>query len=226
MPDSLKQSIIIPVPKVSPPQDTKSDLRLIALTSCLAKVLEGFTNKRLLNQVTNEIDPRHSTVQTVHALVYLMQAIHEATDSGNSSVHIFYADFIKGFDIIDHSILLNELKSFNIDQTLLFWKRSFLTNRTQAVRVGSFLSPWKQVNEGVPQGTKLGLTLFAVMIDKLLRNWHMRTKYVDDTTAFEIIPRVSISILDLVVREIHDHCIEHKMKLNPKKCRDVRKFYE
>ena len=150
-----------------------------------------------------------------------MQAIHEATDSGNSSVRICFADFTKGFDIIDHSVLLNELRSFNIDQTLIFWFRSFLTNRTQAVRVGVSLSPWKQVNGGIPQGTKLGLTLFAVMIDKLLRNWHMRTKYVDDTTAFEIIPRNSISMLDLVVREIHDYCIDHKMKLNPKKCKEM-----
>ena len=49
----------------------------------------------------------------------------------------------------------------------------------------------------------------------------MRSKYVDDTTTFEIIPRNSISILDLVVREIHDYCIEHKMKLNPKKCKEM-----
>ena len=35
----------------------------------------------------------------------------------------------------------------------------------------------------------------------------MRSKYVDDTTAFEIIPRNSISMLDLVVREIL-HCKE------------------
>ena len=49
----------------------------------------------------------------------------------------------------------------------------------------------------------------------------MRSKYVDDTTAIEIIPRNSISILDLVVREIHDYCIEHKMKLNPKKCKEM-----
>ena len=165
-----------------------------ALTSCLAKVLEGFTNK---------------------------QAIHKAIDSGNCSVRIFFADFTKGFDLIDHSVLLDELKSFNIDQTLFFWVRSFLTNRIQAVRVGSSLSPWKQVNGGVSQGTKLGLTLFAVMINKLLKNWHMRTKYVDDTTAFEIIPRNSISVLDIVVREIHDYCIEHKMKLNPKKCKEM-----
>ena len=219
VPDTLKQSIITPVPKVCPPQDIKSDLRPIALTSCLAKVLEGFSNKRLLRQMSDTIDPRqyarhgHSTV---HALIYLMQAIHEAIDSGNYSVRIFFADFTKEFDIIDHSVLLDELKFFDIDQTLFFWVRSFLTNRVQAVRVGSSLSSWKQVN-----GTKLVPTLFAVIINKLLRNWHMRSKYVDDTTAIEIIPRNFISILDLVVREIYDYCIEHKMKLNPKKCKEM-----
>ena len=45
LPDTFKQSIISPVPKVCPPQDIKSEPRPIALTSCLAKVLEGFTNK-------------------------------------------------------------------------------------------------------------------------------------------------------------------------------------
>ena len=59
------------------------------------------------------------------------------------------------------------------------------------------------------------------MVNKLLMNWHMGTKYVDDTTAFEIIPRNSISMLGVVVREIHDYCIEHKMKLNPKKCNEM-----
>ena len=59
------------------------------------------------------------------------------------------------------------------------------------------------------------------MVNKLIMNWHMRTKYVDDTTAFEIIPRNSISMLDVVVREIHDYSVEHKMKLNPKKCNEM-----
>ena len=134
---------------------------------------------------------------------------------------LFFANFTKGYDVIDHSVLLDELKSFDIDQTLIFWLRSFLTNRVQAMRVGSSLSSWKQVNGGVPQGTKLDLTLFAVVINKLLRNWLMRSKYVDDTIAFDIIPRNSISILDLVVREVHDYCIEHKMKLNPKQCKEM-----
>ena len=58
MPDTLKRSIISPVPKVCPPQNIKSDLRPIALTSCLAKVLEGYTNKRLLGKVSDTIDLR------------------------------------------------------------------------------------------------------------------------------------------------------------------------
>ena len=89
------------------------------------------------------------------------------------------------------------------------------------MRVGSSLSSWRQVNGGVPQGTKVDLTLFSAMINKLLRNWHMRSKYVVDTTAFEIITINYIRILDLVVREIHDYCTEHKMKLNPKKCKEM-----
>ena len=49
----------------------------------------------------------------------------------------------------------------------------------------------------------------------------MINKLVDDTTVFEIIPRNSISMLDVVVREIHDYCVEHKMKLNPQKCKEM-----
>ena len=82
---------------------------------------------------------------TTHAMIYLMLAIHEAVDSGNCSVRIFYADFTEGYNIIDHSILLNELNALRIDQTLCFWIRPFLTHRTQAVRIRSSLSTWAQL---------------------------------------------------------------------------------
>ena len=54
----------------------------------------------------------------------------------------------------------------------------------------------------------------------------MLSKYVDDTSAFEIIPRSSISILDLVVRKIHDYCIEQDETKSKKMQRNVHKFYE
>ena len=40
---------------------------------------------------------------------------------------MFFADYSKGFDLIDHSILLRELVCFDIDTVLINWIRAFLT---------------------------------------------------------------------------------------------------
>jgi len=188
VPDPLKRYIINPLPKVSPPQEIQTDLTPISLTCTLAKVMEGFARSRLVAQISENLDPRpyakegHSTTD---ALIYVLQAIHEATDSGNCGAKIFFADYSKGFDLIDHSILLRELACFDIDTVLIDWIRAFLTERSQAVRIGNSLSDWKSPRGGIPQGTKLGVNLFAVMTNNLLREWHLRIKFVDDTTALE-----------------------------------------
>ena len=49
----------------------------------------------------------------------------------------------------------------------------------------------------------------------------MRIKFVDDTTALEILPRNGISLLNVAVNDIHRFSIEHNMKLNPKKCKEM-----
>lgn len=43
----------------------------------------------------------------------------------------------------------------------------------------------------------------------------------DDTTALEILPRNGISLLNVAVNDIHNFSIEHNMKLNPKKCKEM-----
>jgi hypothetical protein len=52
-------------------------------------------------------------------------------------------------------------------------------------------------------------------------NGLLRTKFVDDTSALEIIPRNSISLLNFAVSEIHEFSNDHNMKLNPKKCKEM-----
>ena len=57
----------------------------------------------------------------------MLQAIYEAVDSDEASARIFFGDFSKGFDIIDHSILMQELADLEVHPVLLSWIAAFLT---------------------------------------------------------------------------------------------------
>ena len=186
--------------------------------------MEGFTCTRLLPQLEDKLDPRQyarKNHSTTDALLYTLQAIYEAVDTGEAGARLFFADFSKGFDLIDHTILLHELENLQVHPALLNWIAAFLTNRKQAVKIDGVLSDWKSVKGGVPQGTKLGVILFIVMTNKLLWEWNLRTKFVDDTSVLEIIPRNSISVLNNAAADIHNFAIEHNMKLNPTKCKEM-----
>ena len=91
----------------------------------------------------------------------------------------------------------------------------------QAVRIGESLSDWMPLRGGIPQGPKLGVILFVVMTNNLLSDWHLRIKFVDGTTALEILPRNGISLLQMAVNDINTFAIEHSMKLNPKNCKEM-----
>ena len=102
---------------------------------------------------------------------------------------------------------------------LINWIRAFFTERSQAEKsIGNSLSDWKSPRGGIPQWTKLGVIyLFAVMTNTFLREWHLKFKFVDDTTALEILPRNEISLLNVAVNDIHKFSIGYYKKLNPKK---------
>ena len=65
---------------------------------------------------------------------------------------------------------------------LIRWIATFLTNRQQAVKIGDTTSEWRTIKEGIPQGTKLGVILFAAMTNGLVADWPLRIKFVDDTS--------------------------------------------
>ena len=78
------------------------------MTCTLAKVMEGFARNRPVAQISENLDPRQYVREghsTRDALIYILQAIDEATDRGNCGARIFFADYSKSFDLVDHSIL-------------------------------------------------------------------------------------------------------------------------
>ena len=105
----LKQAIVVPVPKIRPPKSVENDLRPISLTSPIAKVLEGFSAESLITSVLNKLDNKQFALpgrSTTQALIFFMHTILETLDTCGSYIRIFFSDFSKGFDLVDHNVLL------------------------------------------------------------------------------------------------------------------------
>jgi len=61
-----------------------------------------------------------------------------------------------------HNKLIAKLQSYGIDDLLLGWIRSFLTGRSQFVKIAAARSSSVCVISGMPQGSVLGPVLFIV----------------------------------------------------------------
>ena len=175
VPVFLKQSEVVPVPKCSPPKVVEQDLRPISLSPQIAKVMEELTLDSLLKQVCDKLDSHQFALagkkSTTDALVYFLQVIPEALDQGDTYARIFFTDFSKGFDLVDHNILIPEMELLGVHEATIRWIGSLLTDRSQRVRIGQVYSHSVTPNGGIPQGTKVAPLLFAISVNNLCRDW-------------------------------------------------------
>ena len=194
-------------------------MRPISLTCHTAKIMVGFTLSRVLPCITERLDPKQFAMAgkaTQHAIVYLLHLTLVALDRGNCWVRWFFADFKKGFDLLDHRILLDKLK-LEVHPCLLRWIASFLDGRSQVVRIATSSSPPRKLKGAFPRE--------RVYARCYLRLWSMTLSaagfhaFVDDLTVIEIIPRNVPSILPYIVSEVQAYAVNNNMCLNPSKCK-------
>lgn len=103
-------------------------------------------------------------------------------DSPGHHLRLCFVDFSKAFDRIGYNVLIERLLELRVRTCLILWIISFLNNHRQRVKLANSTSDWLPVVAGIPQGTKLGPTLFLVMVSNLnisASEWSL-WKYVDD----------------------------------------------
>ena len=145
VPSQLNLSIFRPIPKELPPTSIENHLRPISLTTQISKIIEIFTINSLMPQVIDQLDPKQFALpnkSTTHTLVYLLRQIVTALDSGHNSIRLFFADFRKDFDLVEHNIIINERENLDVHPVLTRWITAFLTNRQQCVKVDCHQSSW------------------------------------------------------------------------------------
>jgi hypothetical protein len=71
------------------------------------------------------------------------------------------------FDRVNHGFLLVTLTQ-KFHRQMIFWMGSYLTGRTQRVRVGDYLSETIYCHSGVPQGSHLGPLFFIADTNEVL----------------------------------------------------------
>ena len=92
-------------------------------------------------------------------------------------------DLSAAFDTLDIGLFLKKLSLYGADELTLSWFRSFLTERTQRVRIGSSLSNALTLTSGVPQGGILSpivFTLYTADMELWLKKSKL-TNFADDT---------------------------------------------
>ena len=187
-PHSWKVSEIIPGLKPGKNPELAQSYRPIALTSCVCKLFERMVNNRLVwfleskNLLSNRQFGFRKNKSTLDPLQMLSREIQNAFAIQNEVVGVFF-DLEKAYDTTWRGGILSQLSSWGIGGNMFLFIKEFLTDRYIKVRVGSEHSSLYLQEEGVPQGSVLSVTLFAVAINSLMENIPagiQGTLFVDD----------------------------------------------
>ncbi|KAL0173200.1 hypothetical protein M9458_033511, partial [Cirrhinus mrigala] len=219
VPDCLKRSTIIPVPKKSKITGL-NDYRPVALTSVVMKSFEKLVLAYLKDITGPLLDPlqfayraNRSVDDAVNIGLYF---ILQHLDRPGTYVRILFVDFSSAFNTIIPSLLHTKLNQLSVPTSICQWITSFLTDRQQLVRLRKFTSSSCTTNTGAPQGCVLSPLLFTLYTNdctskdpsvKLL-------KFADDTTVIGLIRDGDESAYRQEVKELAVWCSHNNLELN------------
>ena len=145
------------------------------------------------------------------------------TDGTGSTVRVVLFDYRKAFDLIDHTLLVRKLLTFDIPYGITCWVIDFLKNRQQRVKLErECMSEWRNTPAGVPQDTKLGPWLFILMIDNIDTSNPDLWIYVDDTTVAENVVKTKTSTIQNDVDDLVKKSKKNGFQLNEINYKELR----
>jgi ribonuclease HI len=166
--------------------------RPIALLNTMGKIMDAVIARRLsyLVEEFQLIPDMHmggrKLRSTEHALQTVIQRIYDAWNRGKGQVaSLLLLDVSGAFDNVSHQRLLHNLRKRRVDESVVRWIASFLTDRNTRIVVDGFESNSYTVETGVPQGSPLSPILYIFYNSDLIEECDAgddtaATGYIDD----------------------------------------------
>ena len=158
-----------PIEKIKNPT-SEDDLRIISLTNYFSKQFEQFVIRWLLKYVGSQLDcGQYGGVKGSSISHYLINFINFILYNQDlavpQAVVAIMVDFSKAFNRINHNTIITILSDMGVPGWLLNIVIGFLSDRELILRYNGMSSKRKRLPGGGPQGTKLGLLLFLILIN-------------------------------------------------------------
>ena len=96
-----------------------------------------------------------------HCLMVMLEKFKKSREKGEE-FGAFFSDLSKLFDCVDHNLLITKLSWYGVTPKSLKLIFSYISNRTQAVRINNSYGRKSEVKYGVPHGSVLGPLLFNI----------------------------------------------------------------
>jgi hypothetical protein len=232
IPPSLKIAHVKPLLKKAglDVEDLKN-YRPVSNLPWLSKLIERVVSKRICDfQEKNNLQENFQSAykkchSTETALLRVQSDILCALDNTNICALILL-DLSSAFDTVDHQILLNRLQYFiGLNGPALLWARSYLSDRSQRVVIGTSMSEPVSLSFGLPQGSVLGpqwFTIYTYPIGNICRKYGLHFHlYADDTQIYIAFKPVdytcSISKIEACITEMRSWMRDNFLKLNDSK---------
>ena len=232
VPPDFKHAVITPLfKKESLPKDDLASYRPISNLNFISKTLERILYLRLQSYLESltAVSPFQSTYRKFHsvgtALLRIQNDLLSAVEKKQVSALVLL-DLSSAFDTVDHDILLHRLSlNFGITGSALSLLSSYLTHRTQSVKIDSHISPPSSLTCGVPQGSVLGpllFTLYTTPLSYLLAESKLSFHFCADDTQLYIsfsanACQEALLALSKTLDDIHLWLSRNHLHLNPSK---------
>ena len=199
--NELKHADVIPVHKKKDKND-KTNYRPVSILPNISKIYE----KIIYNQLYEYFHVKRFPIQSgfrkeyssQHSLLVMTEKSKESIDKGNAFGALL-TDLSKAFDCIDHTLLVAKLSAFGFSPLSLKLLYSYLSNRTQRIKINGNFGDRTDIEFGIPQGSILGPILFNINMIDLFYQCEDSTvaSYVDDTMPYSCatdIPSVALEL--------------------------------